>query len=54
MDWNNDGKKDLITGSSYDDGRVKIYLNTGTDAAPLFNGSTLVQASGSPISMNWG
>jgi len=35
VDWNNDGRKDLVVGVPY--GHVQIYLNTGTDAAPLFN-----------------
>lgn len=34
VDYNNDGRKDLSIGSS--DGAVRLYLNTGTDAAPLF------------------
>jgi hypothetical protein len=33
-DWNNDGKKDLIVGSS--DGSIYLYINEGTDAAPDF------------------
>jgi hypothetical protein len=33
-DWNNDAKKDLIVGAL--DGRVRVYLNEGTDAAPDF------------------
>jgi WD40 repeat protein len=42
VDWNNDGKKDLIVGDT--DGKVRIYLNTGTDASPVFNGFTYLQA----------
>ena len=49
MDWNNDGKKDLIMGQSYDDGRVMIYTNAGTHAAPLFNGYSFLQVGG----MDW-
>ena len=33
-DWNNDGRKDLLVGSG--DGVVYLYLNQGTDAAPVF------------------
>ncbi len=47
MDWNCDGKKDLVigveTGVQGQDtgGLIRVYLNTGTDAAPVFNyGST--------------
>ncbi len=45
MDWNNDGKKDLITGEY--NGNVRIYLNTGTDADPVFSGHNLLQVNGS-------
>ena len=44
MDWNNDGKKDLITGEN--DGYIRIYLNTGTDPNPAFSGFTYLQANG--------
>ncbi len=33
-DWNRDGRKDLIVGD--DSGKVRLYLNSGTDAAPIF------------------
>jgi hypothetical protein len=39
-DWNNDGKKDILTGGelSYPDqtGYLHLYLNSGTDASPTF------------------
>ncbi|MFC1499266.1 FG-GAP repeat domain-containing protein, partial [Verrucomicrobiota bacterium] len=48
MDWNNDGRKDLVTG--YTLGEIRIYLNTGSDLAPAFNngssGFTLLQVGG--------
>ena len=47
MDWNNDGKKDLIVGESYNSGRVRLYLNTGSDSAPSFSGHTFIQLGGS-------
>ena len=34
IDWNNDGKKDLITG--HDNGDVFLMINTGANAAPVF------------------
>ena len=49
-DWDGDGKKDLLIGRNYIDenkanhGRVSFYINTGSDASPLFNGSAFVQA----------
>jgi hypothetical protein len=36
VDWNNDGKKDLLTGEY--DGFIRVYLNTNTDSDPQFNG----------------
>lgn len=46
MDWNNDGKKDIITGESYDGGNVRVYLNQGTDAAPVFASYSNVKVNG--------
>ena len=45
MDWNADGKKDLLTGEN--NGAIRIYLNTGTDANPAFSGHTFLKVSGS-------
>ncbi|TNF52298.1 VCBS repeat-containing protein [bacterium] len=50
-DWNSDGKKDLIVGSM--DGKIYIFLNTGSDAEPRFDhphhflsaGSELISSS---------
>jgi hypothetical protein len=36
VDWNKDGKKDLLVGER--EGHIRIYLNKGTDAAPFFSG----------------
>ena len=47
VDWNNDGKKDLLCGES--SGRVFLLLNTGSDAGPVFASSTLVQDSGATL-----
>lgn len=41
MDWNNDGKKDLLTGEY--DGYVRIYLNGNTDADPVFQSFDYLQ-----------
>ena len=51
MDWNNDGKKDLITGEH--DGFIRIYLNTGTDSDPLFNGYSLLQMNGADYTVGY-
>ncbi|MBI5664408.1 MAG: hypothetical protein HZC49_04885 [Nitrospirae bacterium] len=48
FDWNDDGKKDLLAGSSYTDdngrasGRVHFYQNRGADSKPSFKGHTLI------------
>ena len=47
MDWNNDGKKDLISGDTR--GQVWVFLNTGTDDAPELAAGVRVQAGGVPI-----
>ena len=44
MDWNNDGRKDLLIGEG--DGQVRIYLNTGTDAGPVFSGYSQLRVAG--------
>ena len=45
MDWDNDGNKDLVLGGYY--GYLKVYLNTGTDDAPVFDGFTYVEVNAS-------
>ena len=52
-DWNNDGKKDLIVGL-FRDGAIRLYLNQGTDAAPVFGEFSLLQAGGKPIRLDAG
>lgn len=49
MDWNNDDKKDLIIGESYNNAHVRIYLNVGTDANPMFNGYSYLYCGGTPF-----
>ena len=51
VDWNNDGKKDLILGEGA--GYVYFYANTGTDEDPQFNGGVRLTSSGSPIQANY-
>lgn len=48
-DWNNDGRKDLIVGQA--DGTVKLFINSGLEAAPAFGGGADIQAAGSAISV---
>jgi hypothetical protein len=44
IDWNDDGNKDLIIGSS--SGIIGLYINSGTDEAPVFAAEAFVQADG--------
>lgn len=43
-DWNGDGKKDLLVGNLT--GTVQVYLNQGTDAAPMFGSAYNLQVGG--------
>ncbi|UCE06815.1 MAG: T9SS type A sorting domain-containing protein [bacterium] len=47
VDWNNDGKKDLVVGD--DNGYVRLYLNIGTNSAPAFTNYTRLKAGGYDI-----
>ncbi len=47
VDWNNDGKKDLVVGDAR--GYVSLFLNTGTDSEPAFEAGTRVEANGNAI-----
>jgi hypothetical protein len=41
VDWNNDGKLDLLVGEGggvYSVGKVRVYLNVGTASNPEFSG----------------
>ncbi len=53
LDWNNDGKKDLIVGT-FASGKVMLFLNRGTDAAPQFDKGRALQAGGKDISVGFG
>ena len=48
IDWNNDGKKDLLIGQ-FTSGNVWLFLNQGTDAQPAFGAGQKVPAGGSAI-----
>lgn len=53
-DWNEDGKKDLLTGETGEYGgtdNVRVYINTGTDAAPVFGSYTAITCGGNPINL---
>jgi hypothetical protein len=52
-DWDEDGRKDLIIGEeTYQNpnrGNIRVYLNIGTNSAPVFNNYSILRAGGSPI-----
>ena len=47
VDWNNDGKTDLVVGEgsgTAGDGRVRVYLNVGTSSSPQFSDFSYAQS----------
>jgi hypothetical protein len=53
VDWNEDGKKDLLVGCFFN-GNVYLLLNSGSNSAPVFTTSTMLQAGGTVISVAYG
>lgn len=51
VDWNNDNLKDLLVGEGGGDyaGKVRIYLNVGTESEPQFSDYFYVQSRGSDV-----
>lgn len=47
VDFNSDGKKDLVVGAL--DGKIRVFINEGTDTSPDFRAVTFVQSGGSPL-----
>ncbi len=55
VDWNGDGKKDLIVGSfTGQPGNVRLYVNVGTDADAKFEKAAFLEAGGKPIRLSGG
>lgn len=50
VDWDGDGRRDLLVGQ-FGGGKVRVYLNRGTDAEPSFKGFQFVQAGGKDMSV---
>lgn len=53
VDWNNDGKKDMVVGQ-FKPGGIQLYLNEGTDAKPVFGEGTFLNAGDKPIKLDAG
>ena len=53
MDWNNDGKKDLLVGT-FSGGNILLFLNRGTDAEPRFSGGEKLIAGGKEFTAGFG
>ncbi len=49
VDWNNDGKKDILTGNT--NGQLLFYSNAGTDSDPSFAGYEFVESDGVAIDL---
>ena len=47
VDWNNDGRKDLVVGRY--DGKISIFINEGADTAPDFLAMIYAQSSGTDL-----
>ena len=47
VDWNNDGRRDLVVGAL--DGMIRFFLNEGTDTEPDYVTAQYVQASGGDL-----
>lgn len=48
VDWNEDGKKDLIVGE-FKSAKMKYYENIGENSAPVFGEGVYLQADGKDI-----
>ena len=60
VEWNGDGKKDLLIGSG--SGKVVVYVNVGSDSEPVFSvprvvaaegGEVVVEGSAAPFMAEW-
>jgi len=47
IDWNNDGRKDVLVGET--GGRVALLINTGTNANPMFSSANWIQNAGNTL-----
>ncbi len=47
VDWNNDGKRDLVVGGL--DGKIRVYVNAGADSSWDFRAAQFVQDNGADL-----
>ena len=52
-DWDCDGLKDLLLGE-FTNGRIRVYLNTGTNAEPEFETWHYLESDGTTITLPYG
>lgn len=52
VDWNADGKKDLLVGDY--SGYVRVLINVGTNAAPVFSTWSYINCAGSAVRVGSG
>jgi hypothetical protein len=53
VDWNNDGKLDLLVGQ-FANGAIRLYINQGTNNTPSLNGYTYIQSLGTNLNVSYG
>ncbi|MCH8273513.1 MAG: hypothetical protein IH851_01840 [Armatimonadetes bacterium] len=53
FDYDGDGKKDLLVGQ-FGEGRVRVYLNKGTNAEPKFDGFSYMEVGGEDAVVPYG
>jgi hypothetical protein len=49
VDWNSDGRRDLVIGAY--DGRIYLYINEGTDTEPFYLFGTFAQEDGGDLTV---
>lgn len=53
VDWDGDDVQDLVLGQ-FSNGNIRFYQNEGTNADPVLNSFSYLQADGSNIAMGYG
>ena len=53
IDWNGDGKKDMIVGQ-FSFGQIAYFENVGEDSAPVFSSYEYLKADGQIIQLPYG